>query len=238
VHRAEYASRKKSPTLTGAVFVLTAQALELLQENAYWYGETVSGGLLGGINTYGYAEANPLMYTDPYGLFGMADMPTAPQWAEDFGAGLGDVLTFGITGAIRKQFDIGSVNKCSAAYTAGEVAGVVASIATGFAGGTKAVARASSPNNWSNFSHSGTPASWNRGSWWSRTGNRANGDYIPTTGKRPDLHDLMDATAASVGGKYPTWPAWRRLPNRMPYTPGAALYGGASAAMNACECEK
>jgi hypothetical protein len=45
-HRAECASRKKSPTLTGAVFVLTAQALELLQENAYWYGETVSGGLL------------------------------------------------------------------------------------------------------------------------------------------------------------------------------------------------
>jgi len=195
-------------------------------------------GLDGGINTFGYVGGNPLTYVDPEGLLGWADMPTAPQWAEDFGAGLGDVLTFGITGAIRDQFDIGSVNRCSSAYTAGEVAGVVASVATGFVGGTKAVAKASSPNNWANFSHSGTPASWNRGSRWSKTGNRANGDYIPTTGKRPDLHDFMDATAAGVGGKYPTWPAWRRAPNRMPYTPGAAMYGAASAAMNSCECRK
>jgi hypothetical protein len=136
------------------------------------------------------------------------------------------------------------VNKCSAAYSAGEVAGVVASIATGFAGGTKAVARASSPNNWSNFSHSLIPHSAMKGSsnplvrWMDKVGNRLNGDYIPTTGKRPDLHDLMDATAAGVGGKYPTWPAWRRAINRMPYTPGAALYGSASAAMNECECGK
>jgi hypothetical protein len=175
------------------------------------------------------------MYTDPYGLF---ELPSLPQGAVDFGAGLGDVLTFGITGAIRDQFDIGSVDRCSGEYTAGEVAGVAASIATGFVGGTKAVAKASSPNNWANFSHSGTPASWNRGSRWSKTGNRANGDYIPTTGKRPDLHDFMDATAAGVGGKYPTWPTWRRAINRMPYTPGAAIYGGASAAMNNCGCKK
>lgn len=193
-------------------------------------------GLHDGANGYIYAHKNPLSYVDPYGLFGMADMPLAPRWAEDFGGGLGDVLTFGITGAMRDQFDIGSVDRCSNAYTAGEVAGVVASIATGFVGGTKAVAKASSPNNWANFSHSGTPASWNRGSRWSRTGNRANGDYIPTTGKRPDLHDFMDATAAGVGGKYPTWPAWRRAPNRVPYTPGAAMYGAASAAMQSCEC--
>lgn len=67
-HRAECASRKKSPTLTGAVFVLTAQALELLQENTRWYGETVSGGLLGGLNRFGYVEGNPLGAVDPLGL--------------------------------------------------------------------------------------------------------------------------------------------------------------------------
>jgi RHS repeat-associated protein len=192
----------------------------------------------GTTNTFGYVGGNPVGFNDPFGLFTMADMPSLPSGVVDFGAGLGDVLTFGISGAIRELFDIGNVNKCSSAYTAGEAAGVAASVSTGFAGGTKAVARASSPNNWSNFSHSATPASWRRGSSWSKTGNRANGDHIPTTGTRPDLHDLMDATAAGIGGKFPTWPAWRRSLNRVPYTPGGALYGAASAAMNDCQCSK
>lgn len=79
-----------------------------------------------------------------------------------------------------------------------------------------------------------------------KTGNRMNGDYIPTTGGRPDLHDLMDATAAGIGmnaaqrAKYVPWSAWRRLINRIPYTPGAAIYGAASMAFNEadCTCEK
>jgi RHS repeat-associated protein len=196
-------------------------------------------GLAGGISTYGYVGNAPYMYMDPYGLWRWGD--PLPQDFVDFSAGFGDVLTFGITRQARNLFDIGGVDECSSAYSYGEYAGIAASVATGFAAGTRAFARQASPVGWSNFSHSGTPARWNRGSWWSRTGNRANGDYIPTTGRRPDLHDLMDATAASVGGNYPTWSTGRRAINRVPYTPGGALYGGASAALNQynkCECKK
>jgi len=39
-------------------------------------------GLAGGINTYGYAEANPLIYVDPYGLSASATGDFAPP---DFG---------------------------------------------------------------------------------------------------------------------------------------------------------
>jgi hypothetical protein len=57
---------KKSPTLTGAVFVLTPQALELLQENSLTYGESASGSL------------NPLSFTDPEGLQASTAVGAAP----------------------------------------------------------------------------------------------------------------------------------------------------------------
>ena len=62
----------------GAVFVNSAQSLDGSRENACWYGERVSGGLLGGINTYGYVGGNPLSRIDPLGLKGV--MPGGRWW--------------------------------------------------------------------------------------------------------------------------------------------------------------
>jgi RHS repeat-associated protein len=115
-------------------------------------------GLTDSLNGYLHVHGSPLVYADPTGLFGWSDMPLAPQWAEDMGAGLGDVLTFGITGSVRELLDLGSVDRCSRAYALGEASGIIVSLATGYAGGTKAIAKASSPVKWANFSHSGTPA--------------------------------------------------------------------------------
>jgi hypothetical protein len=146
---------------------------------------------------------------------------------------------------LRDLLDIGSVDRCSGAYSAGELAGVGAMVATGYVGGTRAFARQASPVGGSNFSHSLTPARWNRGSAWSRRGNRANGDFLPTTGTRPDLHDMMDATAAGIGmsaaqrASHVPWSPARRAINRVPYTPGAAMYGVGSMATNDdCTCQR
>ena len=69
------------------------------------------------------------MYYDPYGLFGVADLPSVPQGFLDFGAGLGDTLLLGFGDNLRDFFSIdGGINQCSGAYSAGEWAG----IASGF----------------------------------------------------------------------------------------------------------
>lgn len=77
-------------------------------------------GLEGGLNTYLYANANPLMCIDPYGLFGWADMPTLPQPVVNFSAGLGDGLLLGTGEHLRDLAGVDSgVDECATSYRAG-----------------------------------------------------------------------------------------------------------------------
>jgi RHS repeat-associated protein len=74
------------------------------------------------LNTYSYVLNNPIVYVDPDGL---EETRTVWDNISDFSAGFGDTITFGATSAWRRATDSDYVNRSSAAYIAGEVAGFV-----------------------------------------------------------------------------------------------------------------
>jgi RHS repeat-associated protein len=86
-------------------------------------------GLEGGINTYLYANSNPVRYYDPYGLFWLPGDPLSQSsvdlWA-GFGDGLSSVLTLGMysTEDLRGSLGIdGGVDECSTFYSGAKYAG-------------------------------------------------------------------------------------------------------------------
>jgi RHS repeat-associated protein len=82
-------------------------------------------GLNAGINMFSYAYGDPLLIYDPYGLWGLADLPDIPQPVVDFSAGFGDTMSFGLTNWVRNQMGKNSfVNKCSRSYYGGNLAGI------------------------------------------------------------------------------------------------------------------
>ncbi|PIT09045.1 hypothetical protein BGI40_08760 [Snodgrassella communis] len=82
-------------------------------------------GVIGGLNLYGYANANPLKYADPYGLWSMDKawgfIYDTTGWVPSQGlvnclAGYGDYMSFGATEWLRDKTNVGGVDKCSDAY--------------------------------------------------------------------------------------------------------------------------
>jgi hypothetical protein len=75
------------------------------------------------MNTYLYAEANPLMYSDPLGLWVWGD--PSPQEVVDVCAGFGDGVSLGITAGVRGLMGTNDVvDFSSPEYLGGVVAGV------------------------------------------------------------------------------------------------------------------
>jgi hypothetical protein len=91
---------------------------------------------VGGVNLYVFVGNNCVMRIDPYGNAWIDWIPDIPQPFVDFGAGLGDSLSFGLTDWARDKLGLNDVvNPCSGAYGAGEWAGVGTGVALGGVGG-------------------------------------------------------------------------------------------------------
>jgi RHS repeat-associated protein len=185
-------------------------------------------GEAGGINLYGYVGNDPINGLDPYGLY---DFYEFMDDASNFSAGVGDNLSFGLTGAIRESLpgiygDNGGVDKCSGAYGAGEWTGTGLALATGAAGGIKAAGAKAAGKEFSHWipNRMGGP----RSIW--------NGNYVS-----PARHYKHDPFRYPPGWRDlgPKWnPALQqldRIPNAIKGGAAGAAYGGASQAANSRE---
>ena len=219
------------------------------------------------VNVFRYVGNHPLDATDAFGLF-QDDFFTLPNFV-NASAGFGDTLWSGLTflpdlglqasnflfdtpvvdlsmGAVRRAMGIDDVvDKCSRAYTVGEVAGTVAAVATGGIGGIKGAGAKVGKNEFSHF----IPDSFLKrlGPWAQRLGDtKLNGNYVTpwraylqekTAGKAMGrLRDRFRARgygkaaatrmAEEVLGKKWSWP--RAMFDRLPRLPlGVAFAAGA-----------
>ena len=88
-------------------------------------------GLDGGLNTYGYAEQNSLLYTDPYGLYCLTDAQISAI-ASGIGGGVGGAITGAVVGAAAGGAVGGIVLGISGAIRGAGVGIATASVSSGF----------------------------------------------------------------------------------------------------------
>ena len=174
---------------------------------------------------------DPVNVTDPYGLFGLADLPTLPGWFVNGSAGFGDTLSFGVTNYIRNQKGTnGVVDKCSGAYMAGQVSGIGLATAIGGAAGWEAAGARAGEKGYE-FSHWIPNRFGGPRSLW-------NGNYVSQ-----EFHYLTDPFRfpsgwQNYGDKLPAvLQQLLRVPWVYPGGAAGAAYGGASAATGSkCGC--
>lgn len=192
------------------------------------FGDGAVNGVIGGLIGYELTVDLPdylerrASGDDSFHLFIGAAIDALPQsWADNmasFGAGLGDVLSFGLTKSARQKFDFDDrVNYESMAYTGGEVIGYGISVAAGGAGGAKLAGKAARTE----FSH------WVPARIAGKQHTLLNGNYVSIrTHALSDPHRYRFMPNVWKKSNEMWHPAIQQL-RRVPMMPTGAVAGGA-----------